>query len=280
MFHMRQLGDLMILQTDLFPVSLKHAFATRRLSKVPAGSKKGSDFRINSINETSKWWIKLRDSLFTRNHTLYIHNQEHGGNVRVVGPDEPSDDVQNVDGFKFRILGDGDGIIKPFGRVPAFIGITTADCLPCIVYEPDSHAVAVIHAGWRGLTADIPGSAMRAFKANLNLKPEDLLWAIGPSIDRKNYEVGTEVIAGLEASGFAESDWLTSPDSIPCWIKSKRRDHYMLNLAECMRRRLVLLGVPGNQVDICKLSTFDNPNLFHSYRRDGEIKGLQASVVG
>jgi polyphenol oxidase len=276
---MRRVGELMILQTDLFPVSLKHAFTTKRLNNVPPGSKKRSDFRINSIGETSQWWTKLRDSLFTKNHTLVIHNQVHGGNVRIL---DSSNGLESIEtgGFKYQIAGDGDAIIRPFMRQPVFIGITTADCLPCIVFEPESHTVAVVHAGWRGIASDIHGNTIRAFKNGLGIEAKNLLWAIGPSIDAKNYEVGTDVIAGLEANGYAETDWREDPEITPCWNRSKRRDHFYLNLAECLRSRLISMGVPETQIDICKLSTFENPNLFYSYRRDGEIKGLQACVVG
>lgn len=276
---MRRLGELMILQSDLFPVLLKHAFATRRLSGVPPGSKKCSDFRIDSIEDTAQWWIRLRDSLFSENHILCVHNQVHGGNVRVLDPSNILDSNE-TNGFRFHIAGDGDAIIKPFMRQQVFIGITTADCLPCIIYEPESRTVAVMHAGWRGLAADIPGNTIRTFRTSLNIGPEKLFWAVGPSIDSRNYEVGTEVIAGLEAAGYAEADWLDNPDAIPCWTRAKRRDHFMLNLTECLKYRLTSLGVPESQIDICKLSTFDNPNLFFSYRRDGEIRGLQACVVG
>ncbi|MCX6646860.1 MAG: polyphenol oxidase family protein [bacterium] len=262
MFHMRRVGELMILQTDLFPVSLKHAFTTKRLNNVPPGSKKCSDFRIDSINETSNWWTKLRDSLFTKNHTLVIHNQVHGGNVRVLDSSKGLDSTE-IAGFKYHIAGDGDAIIKPFMRQPVFIGITTADCLPCIVFEPESHTVAVVHAGWRGIASDIHGNTIRAFKNGLGIEPKNLLWAIGPSIDAKNYEVGTDVIAGLEASGYAETDWVDNPGVAPCWTRSRRRDHFMLNLAECVKTRLISMGVPEAQIDICKLSTFDNPNLFN-----------------
>jgi YfiH family protein len=270
----------MILQTDLFPVSLKHAFTTRRLSNVPPGSEKCSDFRIDSFDETAGWWTKLRDSLFTAKHVLFIHNQVHGGNVTILNTSNTLEKPDEVAGLRYRKLGDGDAIIKPFMRTPSLIGITTADCLPCIVFEPESYTVAVVHAGWRGLAADIPGNTIRVFQSGLNIHPENLYWAIGPSIDVRNYEVGTEVIGGLEAAGYAETDWKNIPDATPCWTRARRRDHFMLNLAECIRHRLTTLGVPESNIDICKLSTFDNPNLFFSYRRDGEVRGLQACVVG
>jgi hypothetical protein len=178
------------------------------------------------------------------------------------------------------MLGPGDAIVKPFTRKPIFLTITTADCLPCLVYDRASGAVGVVHVGWRGLGADIASAALRAFKKSLGSKISDLSWAVGPSIDAGNYQVGPEVVAALETAGFAESDWASSRGSTPGWIRERKGDRYRLNLAECLRIRLHGLGISEEQIDICTLSTFENPNLFYSYRRDGGIQGLQASVIG
>jgi len=272
----------MLLQSDLMPVTLKHAFVTRRLSqKAPPGrGENHSNFRIDSIEETSGWWLKLRDWLFSSKHTCFVHKQVHSGTVRVVDPDNPEGMQEERGGFRYRVLGEGDGIIKPFSRKPGFLAITTADCLPCIAYDPKTGAMGVVHAGWRGLAADIPGNAVRTFKSELGIPAEDLYWAIGPSIDMDNYEVGNEVIARLETSGYAESDWRTGEGAEPGWVRGHRRDHYLVNLRALCRARLMSLGVPEEQIDTCQLSTFGNPNLFYSYRRDGEVKGLQATVIG
>ncbi len=271
----------MILQSDLLPVTLKHAFTTRRLTtKKNPGSSECANFRIDSIDETSSWWLKLRDFLFTPKHTCFVHNQVHSGTVRVIDPDNPEGELLEKDGFKFRILGEGDGIIKPFSRKPAFLAVTTADCLPCIAWDPESGATGVVHAGWRGLAADIPGNAIKTFQSELNIPPHRLLWAVGPSIDVKNYEVGTEVIAALETAGYAESDWKHDMSIKPGWTRATRRDHYLVNLSALFTLRLLHSGVPREQIDVCKLSTFENSNLFYSYRRDGDTKGLQATVIG
>ena len=281
MFHLRKKGELLVLQTDLFPASLPHAFATRRLA-TKAGSRGASeaDFRIDSLPQTARWWRALRDSIFSPNHVMAAHTQVHGGMVRVVDPDNPGGEEREVEGFGFRLLGEGDGLIKPFSRKPIFLAITTADCLPCLVYDSQSGAVGVVHAGWRGLAADIPAAAVKGFTRELGSSPRDLCWAVGPSIDADHYEVGTEVIAALETAGYAESDWKYSPDVRPGWTGGRRRDRYLLNLAACLTMRLESLGVAPERIDICALSTYGNPASFFSYRRDGGVVGLQASVIG
>ena len=297
MFSMRRIREFSILQSDLFPLSVPHGFVTKRLSvssglttaatkPVRPGSMPGQskpenmpNFRIDSLPETAKWWAKLRQALFTKEHVCLINRQVHSGKVSVFDPDKLEGEEQVVEGFKLRILGEGDAIIKSFTRMPYFLAITTADCVPCMVFDRVSGAVGVVHAGWRGLAADIPGAAVRSFKKSLGSKVGDLLWAVGPSIDFENYQVGPEVIGALEAGGYADSDWKGSGRT-PGWIKERRGDKYRLNLPECLKIRLRGLGIADDQIDVCTLSTFVNQNLFYSYRRDGAILGLHASVIG
>jgi YfiH family protein len=282
MFSMRRVGDLSVLQTDLFPLSLAHGFATKKpASRKPGGTQgEDADFRIDSLPSTARWWIRLRNTFFTPDHLCIINLQVHGGKVRVVSPDNLEGEELEAEGFKYRVPGDGDAIVKPFTRKPMFLAITTADCLPCLVYDRESHSVGVVHAGWRGLAADIPASAIRAFKKDLGSKVKDLLWAVGPSIDVDNYQVGPEVIGALEAAGYAESDWESSRGVAPGWVRERRGDRYRLNLAACLKIRLLNQGISEDRMDICALSTFGNPNLFYSYRRDGGIRGLNATFIG
>lgn len=281
MFNLRRIKQLSILQTDLFPLSVPHGFLTKRPAQVkPNESMPLPDFRIDSLPDTAKWWIQLRDALFTPNHVCFVNKQVHGGNVKVINPDNLPGEELSVEGFRLRILGEGDAIIKPFTRSKIFLTVTTADCIPCLVYDKETGAVGVVHAGWRSLSADIPGATVRAFIRNLGSKPANLCWALGPSIDAENYQVGPEVIASLETAGYADSDWKQSQEFRPGWVKERKGDKYRLDLAACLLMRLRNLGIPPEQIDVCSLSTFKNANLFYSYRRDGGIKGLQASVIG
>jgi polyphenol oxidase len=280
MFNLRRNGDLSFLHTDIFPLSVSHAFMTRRLgASKTAPADGGPNFRIDSLPETVKWWKQLRDSLYTHDHVCFANHQVHSGKVKIVDPDNLEGEEKDIDGFKIRILGDADAIVKPFTRKQIYLAITTADCIPCLVYDVSSHAVGVVHAGWRGLSADIPAAALTALKKTLGSKISDLRWAIGPSIDFDNYQVGPDVIASLETAGFAESDW-DAHGAVPGWVRERKGDRYRLNLAACLKIRLMNLGIKPDQTDYCVLSTYGNPNLFYSYRRDGVIMGLHASVIG
>ncbi len=83
------------------------------------------------------------------------------------------------------------------------IGVRVADCVPILLAGilPDGPWVAALHAGWRGATglgpagagAGILRKAVARFR-ELGGEPSDLVWALGPAIQRCHFEVGPEVI--------------------------------------------------------------------------------------
>ena len=70
---------------------------------------------------------------------LFEVSQVHGAHVRVV---EASDEVRRVREEQ------ADALVAPPGGVA--VAVRTADCVPVLVADPKTGAVAAIHAGWRG----------------------------------------------------------------------------------------------------------------------------------
>jgi copper oxidase (laccase) domain-containing protein len=127
----------------------------------------------------------------------------------------------------------------------------SADCLPiAIVSTGARHALAVLHAGWRGLADGI----IAAGAASLGDGPKAAI--VGPAIGPCCYEVGPEV------SGRFDED-LTVGGKLDLWSAAER----MLHAAGVER---------VERVDLC---TRDHPELFFSHRRDGLARGAQG-VVG
>ncbi|HVV45434.1 MAG TPA: polyphenol oxidase family protein, partial [Bryobacteraceae bacterium] len=73
------------------------------------------------------------------------------------------------------------------------IGVKTADCVPILLVDAETRAVAAIHAGWRGTAANIVQAAINEMTTRWKTAPENLRAAIGPSIGVCCYEVGPEV---------------------------------------------------------------------------------------
>jgi hypothetical protein len=65
------------------------------------------------------------------------------------------------------------------------VAVVTADCAPIVLVDNDSTSVAVVHAGWRGLTGGVVGSAVDAMRAHGAV---EIRAALGPCIHAECYE--------------------------------------------------------------------------------------------
>jgi YfiH family protein len=128
----------------------------------------------------------------------------------------------------------------------------TADCLPIALARTngDRPALAVLHAGWRGLVAGIAQVGVDA------LGEGPVAAIVGPGIGPCCYEVGPDVSAQFD-------DDLTSGGRLDLWTAAERA----LRAAGC---------VSVERMDLC---TACNPERFFSHRRDRGVTGRQG-VIG
>jgi YfiH family protein len=147
----------------------------------------------------------------------------------------------------------GDGLWTDEPQLPMLA--MSADCLPiAIVRTAGPRALAVLHAGWRGLSEGVVAAGVNALRVEST--QGGLAAVVGPAIGPCCYEVGPEV------SGLFDED-LT--------VNGK------LNLWSAAERALRAAGVERvERVDLC---TRDYPQLFFSHRRDGRARGVQG-VIG
>ena len=139
--------------------------------------------------------------------------------------------------------------------------VLTADCLPVLFCAEDGSAVAVAHAGWRGLAAGVLERAVQA----MALPGARVLAYLGPAIGPRAFEVGAEVRAAFMA---VESQAAQAFQAI------EGSDKYLADLYLLARQRLAHAGVVrvyGG--DFC---TYSEPERFFSYRRDGATGRMAA----
>jgi YfiH family protein len=153
------------------------------------------------------------------------------------------------------IVGEGDALLE--NTPGSVVAVKTADCIPVLLVDPRHHAVAAVHAGWRGTAAQIVPRAIELMGARFGSAPADLHAAIGPGIGECCYQVGPEVSAQFGKEGRAH-----------------------LNLPEENQKQLAGLGVAPEYVYVANLCTQCNPDEFHSFRRDKEAAGRLYSFAG
>ena len=130
--------------------------------------------------------------------------------------------------------------------------VLTADCLPIALIAPG--AVAMVHAGWRGLAAGVLEEGVEAVR-ELGGEAE-LRAAIGPGAGGCCYEVGAEVHAAF----------------------GRPAERAEIDLKALARERLLAAGVAEvHDVGLCTMCS--DPALFFSHRRDGGITGRQAGLA-
>lgn len=188
---------------------------------------------------------------------VHAMRQVHGNDVQVVrGTTRPGDTPV------------GDALVT---RIPGTaVAVKAADCVPVLLTDPVSGAVAGAHAGWRGTLVRVVERAARALAAEVGAPPSRLAAVIGPAIGACCFEVGPEVV-----SAFAES----GHDVGPITRKSgsgRARPHLDLPLAN--RLQLLAAGLREEAIQDAALCTRCHP-VFHSYRREGPGVGRNWSVV-
>ena len=141
------------------------------------------------------------------------------------------------------------------------IGVSTADCIPVLLYDPRQRAVCAVHAGWRGTVMRIVEQSIARMTEVYGTNPADLIAQIGPGIHLESFEVGDEVYQAFEDAGF-------DMNSI-----SKKYEKWHLDLPECNRLQLISAGVPESQVSVSPVCTYMQADTYFSARRLGIESG-------
>lgn len=150
-------------------------------------------------------------------------------------------------------------VTRTAGRV---LAVLIADCLPVLFARRDGAAVAVAHAGWRGLAAGV----LEATVAALGCPGGELHAWLGPGIGPRHFEVGAEVRAA-----FCERDARAAQAFAP-----NARGRWQCDLAGLARLRLAGLGV--RSVHGTPSCSFEDAQGFYSYRRDGRTGRVAALI--
>ena len=206
-------------------------------------SKHVGDSSENIRQNRDKFFGSLRIS-----QARLVHgNQVHSNNVRIVS--------------KPGLYNATDGIIT--SQENLFLVISTADCLPVMIYDARNCIIANIHAGWRGTQKKITRRAMEILINECGSKPEDIRVFLGPCISQKHFEVGEEVAETFE-SKYCE----------------KRNGKYFVDILSDNLTQLKSLGIKNENIESCGLCTYENTDYLHSYRRDKEKSGRMFAIIG
>lgn len=147
------------------------------------------------------------------------------------------------------------------------LGVSTADCIPVLVYDPEHHAAAAIHAGWRGTAKRIVENAMREMQHVFGTQPSLCSAVVGPGISQQSFEVGWEVHQQFVDAGFSMADVTVAlPDrnAAPADLQPPLKPH--IDLKEINRRQLMAMGVLPENITVSDIDTFTDERFFSARR--------------
>ncbi len=155
---------------------------------------------------------------------------------------------------------DCDALVTASRRV--FLCVSVADCVPVFVYDPKNHAVAAIHAGWRGTAGSLVSQTLDLMQRECGTRPSDCTAFVGPGASVCCYCVGEEVASQFDNEFVLRQNGTTFVD-----------------LKYANARQLERSGVPYSAIEVSPLCTISEPSL-HSYRRDKEKSGRMMGTIG
>lgn len=188
-------------------------------------------------------------------HLVYPH-QTHDDVVKAIdgqwmeslSPAEKMESLEGVDA----VMTDLSGVC---------IGVSTADCIPILLYDAAHHACCAVHAGWRGTVKRIAQKAVQAMAGTYGSVPQQLQAVIGPGISLESFEVGDEVYEQFEAAAF------------PMEQIARKYKKWHIDLWEANKLLLLGAGVPESHIAIDGTCTYKNTDEYFSARRLGIDSG-------
>ncbi|WP_225414189.1 peptidoglycan editing factor PgeF [Stigmatella hybrida] len=172
------------------------------------------------------------------------------------------------------VAGEGTGPLRPqqteadalwTDQPGQWVGVSTADCVPVLLVDPEGQHVAAVHSGWRGTDADISARAVDSLVAR-GAKPEKLLVAVGPAIQQCCY-----VVSGDLARRFATR--------FGADVVVARGDEFRLDLPRAVVLTLRRMGVKVPHMDVLQECTSCDAAQFFSHRRDAGRTGRHLNFV-
>jgi YfiH family protein len=192
---------------------------------------------------------------------LVIPYQTHSCNILMV-----DDAFMQLSGdARHALLQDKDALITHLPEV--CLCISTADCIPVLLYDREHKAIAAVHAGWRGTVGGIVQKTLTTMRQEYGTDMNDVLACIGPGISLESFEVGDEVYESFSKAGYDMNRI------------AKKYDKWHIDLWEANRIQLEEVGVKHANIETAGICTYKEYHDFFSARRLGIKSGRILSGI-
>ena len=154
------------------------------------------------------------------------------------------------------------------------VAVSTADCVPVLLYAPDKRAVAAVHAGWRGMVGAIIRKAVRAMQREYGCDAGRMQAVVGPSISQPAFEVGDEVV-----EQFRRSEAWTETGAASLFWQHPMTGKTHIDLWRAAYLQLTAEGLTDEHLHFSNVCTYQHSTQFFSARRLGVRSGRILSGI-
>ncbi|MBI1375094.1 MAG: peptidoglycan editing factor PgeF [Phycisphaera sp.] len=145
--------------------------------------------------------------------------------------------------------------------------IRTADCVPLLFSSADGRVVAAVHAGWRGVVAEIVPRTIEHMAERYGVDVGGILAAVGPCIGVERFEVGEEVAEAFDGVRLGET------------VRRDLGDKPHVDLVAGVTTQLEAAGIAPDRIEVTDRCTYRDADEFFSHRRDNGVTGRMAAVI-
>lgn len=201
---------------------------------------------------------RLRSLLPVQDTELVIPYQTHGTTSRVIDKTFLTSSSEE----RQMLLQGIDALLTDLHNV--CLCISTADCIPLLLYDARHQAIAAVHAGWRGTVQRIVRNTLWQMHELYHTNGSDVYAIIGPGISLDAFEVGDEVYEAFRNEGFPMSRIA---------YRQPETHKYHIDLPAANQLQLQDFGIPVRQIQNSGICTYTRYEDFFSARRLGIQSG-------
>lgn len=261
MFKLNQKGDFFYYTIPSFEETglVKHGFTTRA-GGVSSGCYKSLNLRFHcedkreNVLENFRIAAEMFGMEFDR---LILSKQVHEDVIQDVSSADFGNGIAKENKFT-----SADALITDEAGVP--IVTLFADCVPLFFLDRKKRVIALAHSGWRGTVKRIGQKTVEKMKRDYGCRSEDIIAAIGPSMQEDHFEVGDDV-AQIFMSEFGEDTAVLYGE------------RYHVNMQRAILKQLNEAGVKN--IDNCGICTCCNSDFLFSHRQTNGRRGNMGAFM-
>lgn len=146
--------------------------------------------------------------------------------------------------------------------------ISTADCMPIMIYCKQTHRIAAVHAGWRGVVNKITEKTLKHLITSGSTNKDFQFW-IGPHILKDSFDVDKDVYNQLRSAHYGLKD-----ENFVVFRENK----FFIDLNKIVENQIQHTLDKMSEINFYETDTKANAN-FCSYRRDQKTQKRNLSFI-